>query len=62
MKEIAVTLLGCGVFDGAEIHQSILTLLAPDKEQVHLINHLEGSIYENETRNVLRESDRIVRG
>ena len=27
MKKVAVILSGCGVFDGAEIHESVLTLL-----------------------------------
>ena len=53
-KKIGVVLAGCGVFDGSEIHESVLTLLAleragaeavclaPDKEQLHVINHLTG--------------------
>ncbi len=28
MKSIAVILSGCGVFDGSEIHESVLTILA----------------------------------
>ena len=28
MKNIGVILSGCGVFDGAEIHESVITLLA----------------------------------
>ena len=28
MKSIAVILSGCGVFDGSEIHESVLTMLA----------------------------------
>lgn len=51
MKKIAVILSGCGVFDGAEIHESVLALLAierqgaswhcfaPDIEQHHVVNH-----------------------
>ena len=31
MKKFAVILSGCGVFDGAEIHEAVLTLLAIDK-------------------------------
>ena len=27
MKSIAVILSGCGVFDGSEIHESVLTML-----------------------------------
>ena len=51
---VAVVLSGCGVFDGAEIHESVLSLLAldrhgaeyqcfaPDVPQHHVINHLNG--------------------
>jgi enhancing lycopene biosynthesis protein 2 len=73
MKKVGVLLSGCGVFDGAEIQESVLTLLAlakagaeavcmaPDKEQHHVINHLTGK-ESGERRNVLVESARIVRG
>lgn len=64
MKKVGVVLSGCGVYDGAEIHESVLTLLAlakrgaeavcfaPDKNQVDVINHLSGEPM-SETRNVL---------
>ena len=73
MKKFAVVLSGCGVFDGAEIHEATLSLLAiarlgatyqvfaPDIKQHHVINHLTGEETE-ETRNVLVESARIARG
>jgi len=73
MKKIAVILSGCGVFDGSEIHEAVLTLLAidklgasyeifaPDIQQYHVINHLTGSV-SDEKRNVLEESARIARG
>ncbi|WP_025120036.1 MULTISPECIES: isoprenoid biosynthesis glyoxalase ElbB [unclassified Serratia (in: enterobacteria)] len=73
MKQVAVVLSGCGVYDGAEIHEAVLTLLAldragaqvicfaPDKQQVHVINHLTGEEM-LESRNVLLESARIARG
>ncbi|WP_135081152.1 isoprenoid biosynthesis glyoxalase ElbB [Terasakiella sp. SH-1] len=73
MTKIAVVLSGCGVFDGAEIHESVLTLLAiqragasyqcfaPDVDQHHVINHMTGDEMD-ETRNVLVESSRIARG
>jgi enhancing lycopene biosynthesis protein 2 len=73
MKKFAVVLSGCGVFDGSEIHEATLSLLAiaqqgatyeifaPDVEQHHVINHLNGEEM-NETRNVLVESARIARG
>ena len=72
-KKIAVILSGCGVYDGTEIHEAILTLLAiaragaqyeifaPNVEQAHVINHMTGEVM-NETRNVLVESARIARG
>lgn len=73
MKKFAVVLAGCGVYDGAEVHESTLALLAikqagadyqcfaPDVEQHHVINHLNGEEM-NEKRNVLVESARIARG
>ena len=72
-KKVAVVLSGCGVFDGAEIHESVLTLLAlnqqgavyqcfaPDIDQHHVIDHLNGQ-EKDEHRNVLVESARIARG
>jgi len=72
-KKIAVILSGCGVYDGAEIHESVLTLLAiaqagaeyeiyaPDVDQHHVINHLTGSEM-SERRNTLTEAARIARG
>jgi len=72
-KTFAVVLSGCGVFDGAEIHEATLTLLAidragaayeifaPDIDQHHVVNHLTGEEM-NEKRNVLVESARIARG
>jgi enhancing lycopene biosynthesis protein 2 len=73
MKKFAVILSGCGVFDGAEIHEATLTLLAiaqqgasyeifaPDVFQHHVINHLTHQEMP-EKRNVLVESARIARG
>lgn len=73
MKCIGVVLSGCGVFDGSEIYETVLTLLAieragakaicfaPDKPQLHVINHITGEEMP-ESRNVLVESARIVRG
>lgn len=73
MKKFAVVLSGCGVYDGAEIHEAVMTLyaiekhgatyqcFAPDIEQAHVINHQLGAVVE-ESRNVLTESARIARG
>ncbi|HAB01915.1 MAG TPA: isoprenoid biosynthesis protein ElbB [Pseudomonas sp.] len=72
-KKVAVILSGCGVYDGAEIHESVITLLrldqrgaqvqcfAPNTAQMHVINHLTGEELP-ESRNVLVESARIARG
>jgi len=73
MKKVAVVLSGCGVFDGAEIHEAVLTLLALDRRdaeitivaadipQMHVVNHLAGEP-SADSRNVLVESARIARG
>ena len=37
MKTAAVILSGCGVFDGAEIHESVLTLLALDRANALIV-------------------------
>lgn len=36
MKKVAVVLAGCGVYDGAEIHESVLTLLALDRRNANV--------------------------
>jgi len=73
MRKIAVVLAGCGVYDGAEIHEATLTMLAisqqgakyqcfaPDVKQAHVVNHLTGEEM-MESRNVLVEAARIARG
>lgn len=73
-RSIGVVLSGCGVFDGAEIREAVLTLLAidqhggqavclaPDIPQRQVIDHLKGEPVEGEQRNVLMESARIARG
>ncbi|PSJ45148.1 isoprenoid biosynthesis protein ElbB [Zobellella endophytica] len=73
MKKVAVILSGCGVYDGAEIHEAVLCLLhlsrhgagyqcfAPDKLQHHVVNHLTGEEQAG-GRNVLEEAARIARG
>lgn len=72
-KRIGVLLSGCGVFDGSEIHEAVLTLLfldrrgaeavcmAPNINQAEVIDHLSMKQME-ESRNVLIESARIARG
>jgi enhancing lycopene biosynthesis protein 2 len=72
MAKIGVILSGCGVFDGTEIHEAVLTLLsieqagatyqclAPDRS-LQVVDHLKKAP-SGETRNVLVESARIARG
>ncbi len=74
MKKIAVVLAGSGVYDGSELHEAVMTLyfleanggeyscFAPDKNQMHVINHAKGEPADGETRNVMLESARISRG
>lgn len=71
--KVGVCLSGCGVYDGTEIHEAVLTLLAldragaeavcmaPDVEQAEVVDHTTGEPT-GETRNVLVESARIARG
>jgi enhancing lycopene biosynthesis protein 2 len=74
MAKVGVVLSGCGVYDGAEIHESVCTILAldrakaeiafmaPDVNQMHVIDHVKGQPVEGEARNVRVESGRIARG
>lgn len=73
-KKIGVVLSGCGVYDGSEIHEAVLTLLAidragatavcmaPNVAQMHVVDHVKGQPVSGETRNVLVEAARIARG
>ncbi len=73
-KKVAVILSGCGVYDGSEIYEAVITLLcldqnkaqvqcfAPNVDQLHVVNHLTGQVAEGESRNVLVEAARIARG
>lgn len=74
MIRVGVVLSGCGVYDGSEIHEAVLSLLAiakagaeavcmaPDMEQMHVIDHFSGQTEDGCSRNVLAESARITRG
>lgn len=74
MTKVAVVLSGCGVFDGSEIHESVVTLLALDRggaevviaapqiDQAHVVDHSSGAEQSGETRSVAREAARIARG
>lgn len=73
-KKIGVMLSGCGVFDGAEIHESVLTLLAiaeagasydciaPTIDQAHTWQHADNAVAESDRRQVHVEAARIARG
>lgn len=70
---VGVLLNGCGNRDGSEIHEAVFSMLAlesvgarlqciaPDEDQVRVINHLNGE-KSSEQRNMLREAARIARG
>ena len=74
MNKVGVVLSGCGHQDGSEIHEAVFTLhaiekagaeaiiMAPDMDQFHVINHLNGNEELSESRNILVESARIARG
>jgi enhancing lycopene biosynthesis protein 2 len=71
--KIGVLLSGCGVYDGAEIQEAVLTLLAIQEagaeaiclsvnaNQHHVVNHLTGEVMP-ESRNMIVEAARIARG
>ena len=73
-KRVGVVLAGCGWLDGAEIHEAVCTYLAldsrgaeiiamaPNVEQMHVVDHLAESPVDVPNRNVLTESARIARG
>lgn len=74
MTKVGVVLSGCGFLDGTEIHEAILALyfldragaeiirMAPDINQLHVIDHSSSEVAEGETRKVFIESARIARG
>ena len=73
MVRVGVVLSGCGVYDGAEIHEATLTLffldragaeiicMAPNVDQMDVVDHIKGEAT-GEKRNVLVEASRIARG
>jgi enhancing lycopene biosynthesis protein 2 len=73
MMKIGILLSGCGVYDGSEIQETVLTMLAieeigaeyvcigVDSDQFHTVNHLTGEEMP-EKRNMLVEAARIARG
>lgn len=72
--KVGVILSGCGIQDGTEISEAVLTMLylekaqaemiymAPDIKQANVINHYKSDQKSAEERNVIVESARITRG
>lgn len=71
---VGVLLSGCGVNDGAEIHESVLTMLAleeggaevrclaPQMPQARVYDHFAQQVVPDARRDVLVEAARIARG
>src|SRR5262245_42077942 len=71
---IGVLLAGCGLYDGSDIHETVLLLealeargerpllVAPDAPQTRIVDHLTGEGVAGEPRGMLRESARLARG
>lgn len=71
--KVGILLSGCGVYDGAEIQESLFSMLAIEEiggetvaisineNQHHVVNHLTGEEM-SESRNMLVEAARIARG
>ena len=74
MQRIGLLLSGCGRYDGTEIHEAVLALLALDRRgarvdflapsaaRAELVDHGTGQLVEGEFRSVLTESARLSRG
>ena len=72
--KIGVLLSGCGMYDGSDPAETILTLLAleragtqavcmaPGVSQFHVVDHLTGEEVGGETRSALMEAGRLARG
>ena len=74
MSKVAVLLSGCGVYDGSEIYETTLSLLAldghgaqvqcfaPEGDQLHVVDHSTGEEVEGESRSIYKEAARLARG
>ncbi len=74
MRSVGVLLAGCGLYDGTEVAEAVLSALAleregarvvylaPEAPQMHTVDHLTGSEVEGELRGVLAEAARLARG
>jgi putative intracellular protease/amidase len=70
---VGVLLAGCGLYDGSDPAETILLLqaldeagerpllVAPDRPQARVVDHLTTAAEESAARNVLRESARLAR-
>ncbi len=74
MGRVALILAGCGSQDGSEIHETTLLLyalsvaghsvecFALNRAQRQVVNHLNGEVQKDQSRNQMEESARIARG
>ena len=71
---IGLLLGGCGMYDGTDVHEAVLTvlaleaagekpvLMAPAIRQNRIVDHVSGDEVAGEARDVLKESARLARG
>lgn len=74
MAPIGLLLSGCGAYDGTDVHEAVLAILALGRQKAHIeflapagvqveaVDHATGQISEGDTRSVLSESARLARG
>jgi len=74
MMKVGILLSGCGLYDGTEVAEAVLSALAlersgarpvylaPEIPQMHTVDHTTGAEVEGEARQVLIESARLARG
>jgi enhancing lycopene biosynthesis protein 2 len=74
LRRAGVLLSGCGLYDGSEVGETVLLLLAldragarvepmaPDAPQCDVVDHASATVVEGVSRNILTESCRLVRG
>lgn len=74
MFQIGLLISGCGLYDGTETHEAVLTMLAldrrglryrclvPDRPQMHVVDHTTGLEREKSARNMMEEAARLSRG
>jgi len=72
--KIGVLLAGAGMYDGTDVHEAVLTLLAleragakplclaPARRQLHTVSHLTGDEVPGESRLAHEEAARLARG